>query len=188
MYDRSRLALEECLQCKAQSVLDVGCGSGVNTILFARNGIPNVVGIDYADNMLDLARERTPLDLAQSIQYVRGDFASLELGDSYDCVVALGVFDYLESPVQFIEKMMRSCNRKIIFSVPCRGNLRQVVRRVRYVLKGCPLHFYDRRQLERMLNYKGWETKFHDIGSSGLLCVLTATSYQDPVHEGKVQL
>lgn len=57
----------------AHSVLDVGCGTGTFACLLARRGI-DVVGVDPAGAMIDLARSKPEAD---RIQWVVGDATTL---------------------------------------------------------------------------------------------------------------
>lgn len=65
-------------------ILDAGCGTGALAVEAARRGA-DVVAIDLAQNLVDLARERAPRDLG------RGRISFL-VGDMLD--PALGCFDH----------------------------------------------------------------------------------------------
>lgn len=60
-------------------VLDCGSGSGIATVMFARQGVNSVVGLDRSDAMLRRAREVTliaadlPKDKKESISFLKGD-------------------------------------------------------------------------------------------------------------------
>ena len=58
LYERVQQTVRELEGLEAPSVLDVGCGSGRNSVVFVESGARRVVGIDFADQMLKLARER----------------------------------------------------------------------------------------------------------------------------------
>lgn len=64
-------------------VLDAGCGTGPLSFELARRGA-RVVAVDLAASLVHLARERTPRELAGSIDFVVGDMLD----------PALGVFDH----------------------------------------------------------------------------------------------
>jgi len=169
--------VEEVLACHADSVLDVGCGSGVHAVLLAERGISRIVGLDYAENMLALAREKLPAHLRDRIEYAAGDFMNWtpSSGERFDAVMALGVFDYLDEPRAFLEKMFSLARRKVLFSVPLSGNLRSVVRGLRYRARGCPLYFYDRDRLGELLDFPDSTPHVRKTGSGGRLCVVERT-------------
>ena len=62
-------------------LLDAGCGTGALSVAAARRGA-TVVAVDIAGNLVELARERAPDDLAPgSIDFRVGDMLSAEHGD-----------------------------------------------------------------------------------------------------------
>ena len=173
LYQRAESAVQEILQCGAKSVLDVGSGSGINAVLFAQNGVQNVIGVDYAQGMVDLAISKRPPELASCVSYIQADFLTWESLDAkFDCVVALGVFDYLDLPDIFLKKMISCAQKKVLFSVPKKGGLRFFQRSLRYRLKNCPIYFYSKLQLEDLMITYTTSFKIIDVGSSSFLCVL----------------
>lgn len=68
-------------------VLDAGCGTGAFAVEAARRGA-DVVAIDLAANLVDVARERTPADLAGRITYLAGDMLDPAHG-RFDHIVAM---------------------------------------------------------------------------------------------------
>jgi ubiquinone/menaquinone biosynthesis C-methylase UbiE len=58
---------------KAQSVLDVGCGTGTLCLLLAAEGL-DAVGVDPAEASLDVARSKRG---AQNVQWISGDATHL---------------------------------------------------------------------------------------------------------------
>lgn len=68
-------------------VLDMGCGSGWTSIFFARHGY-QVVGVDLAENMVELARGLAQeTDAPPSLEFVCSDYESLDFHEKFDCVV-----------------------------------------------------------------------------------------------------
>src|SRR5581483_9626206 len=65
-------------------------------------------------------------------------------------VAALGVFDYMEDPEKLLLRMMELSSGKVVGSFPGYSMLRAPLRKVRYTLKGCPVHFYTRARIERL--------------------------------------
>ena len=69
-------------------LLDAGCGTGALSIESARRGA-EVVAVDLAGTLVDLARSRVPADLgAGSITFHTGDMLSAEYGQ-FDHIVAM---------------------------------------------------------------------------------------------------
>lgn len=72
---------------EGRSVLDAGCGPGAFAIEAARRGA-RVVAVDISPTLIEVARERTPDELAERIEYRVGDMLAVD-GDRYDHVVAM---------------------------------------------------------------------------------------------------
>lgn len=67
-----------------RSVLDGGCGTGRVARELARRGIA-VVGVDLDADMVATARRRAP-----ELAWVRGDLATVDLGQTFDVIVLAG--------------------------------------------------------------------------------------------------
>jgi len=69
-------------------VLDVGCGTG-NAVLTARRAGANVVGLDLAHGMLELARDNASLAAEADISWLTGDAEALPVpDDAFDVVLS----------------------------------------------------------------------------------------------------
>jgi len=69
-------------------VLDVGCGTG-NAVLTARRAGANVVGLDLAHGMLELARDNASLAAEADIGWLTGDAEALPVpDDAFDVVLS----------------------------------------------------------------------------------------------------
>jgi SAM-dependent methyltransferase len=74
------------------AVLDAGCGTGRVARELARRGV-DVVGVDLDDDMLATARRRSP-----DLSWVLADLATVDLGRTFDAVVAAGNVMILLTP------------------------------------------------------------------------------------------
>lgn len=74
----------ETLLAPGASVLDAGCGTGRVAIRLAERGF-DCVGVDVDASMLDAARRRAP-----GLTWVQADLVNLDLGRTFDLVVAAG--------------------------------------------------------------------------------------------------
>jgi SAM-dependent methyltransferase len=75
------------MAAQARSVLDLGCGTGQLAVLLADGGRREVVGIDPAGAMLDIARERAGGVL---VEWVVEDARTVRLGRRFDLIVMTG--------------------------------------------------------------------------------------------------
>jgi ubiquinone/menaquinone biosynthesis C-methylase UbiE len=89
-----------------QRILDVGCGTGVLTILFAQLG-HRVTGIDIAPRMLDRARVKAQ-DAGVVVEFRHENAGEVSDSDgSYDLVVARHVVWTLPDPAQAVGEWRR---------------------------------------------------------------------------------
>jgi SAM-dependent methyltransferase len=173
LYERAAFTLAELRSLKNFSVLDVGCGSGRNSLLFAEAGARRVVGIDIASNMIDLANQAATESLCgQKLTFVKSDFFTAAFHEKFDACIALGFFDYIRDPVPALRRMAELANQKVIASFPGVSLLRAPMRKLRYALRGCPVYFYSSNQIEKFFKEAGVpDCKIIPYASSGWLAV-----------------
>ncbi len=162
IFLRAQIAADAMAQLPAGfTVLDVGCGSGRNSVLFAQVGAGRVVGIDFSERMLELARAfASSHEGGDRCRFVHEDFLRRESGELFDAVVALGVFDYVSDPAGFLRKMSQTARRLVVASFPGLSLVRMPLRKIRYAWRNCPVYFYRRPQLEAIARQAGF-TDFH---------------------------
>src|SRR6188508_126900 len=90
-----RLRFERTLEILAplagKRLLDVGCGPGRYAIACALRGAREVVGVDFAPAMLELARSTADATgTSDRLRFVSGDFMATELTGPFDAAVAIG--------------------------------------------------------------------------------------------------
>jgi SAM-dependent methyltransferase len=178
LYQRASLAAAEICALGNCTVLDVGCGSGRNSVLFAEAGARRVLGVDVAPAMICLAKRLSAESpLAAKLEFLEADFFRAGFREQFDVCVALGFFDYVRDPVTALRRMAELSRQKVIASFPARSPLRAPLRKLRYALRRCPVYFYSRRQLETALLAAGLPNyKIVPYASSGLLLVAEAAS------------
>jgi len=79
-----------------QTVLDLGCGAGLDTILAARRVAPTgkVIGIDFAAEMVAKAWRNAEAVRATNAEFCQGEASALPLrANSVDVVISNGVFN-----------------------------------------------------------------------------------------------
>jgi magnesium-protoporphyrin O-methyltransferase len=97
--DEMRRTLLEWLPADlhGRRLLDAGCGTGALAVEAARRGA-QVVAIDVATSLVDLARERTPDDLGGgSVEFRVGDMLDPALG-AFDHVVGMDSLIHYRAP------------------------------------------------------------------------------------------
>ena len=106
-----------------ETVLDVACGTGDLSRLFARSEASSVVGVDFCPQMLEIARTKTKKD-ATPIRFVEADAMDLPMDDhSVDIVsIAFGIRNVADPGKAIAEfrRVLRPGGRLVIleFSTP----------------------------------------------------------------------
>ena len=149
------LAVSVVAQQRAPDVLDVGCGPGRVAEAVVDAGAATYVGIDFSPSMLALARDR--LDAYETVELVEGNFLDLDLSRTFDVVLALGLFDYLDEPARAAEWMRSRCSSELLASFTRWDWVKGPVRRLHYeVLHRCPLSHYTEERAEALLADAGF--------------------------------
>jgi magnesium-protoporphyrin O-methyltransferase len=98
-------------------LLDAGCGTGALAIEAARRGA-EVIAIDVAPTLIEIARERTPSDLGSgSVRFVAGDMLDPAHG-RFDHVVAMdSLIHYAQADVvKVLSELAARTQESIVFT------------------------------------------------------------------------
>ena len=149
IYDRFILSIKHARKYKLETVLDVGCGSGRYAYALAQLGARRIVGIDFSQTMIDLAVKNTSkIQGANEIfEFICRDFTEFQTEETFDVVLAMGFFDYINDPIPILKKMKKLTNHSIIASFPSISIYRTPIRKIRYYFKRCPVYFYNRDKI-----------------------------------------
>jgi len=104
---RTRI-LNQLVNCRPQdTILDLGCGSGVHLKLFVLQ-CKKIVGVDVSKVMLSLAEQELKSLSKKNWQLKLADAQKLPFKDkSFDGIISMGLLDYVPSP----EKVLQECHR-----------------------------------------------------------------------------
>ncbi len=160
MFMRYRLTFEKAGDLDGASVLDIGCGTGRYSIETAKRGAKRVVGIDFAPHMIEFtANIAKEMGVDDRCEFITGDFMSHDFKENFDVVLALGVFDYVKDAAAMFKKAAQLKPKKFIASFPKFTLFWGVQRNIRYKwIKKCPIYYYKKEQLERMLREAGFDS------------------------------
>ncbi len=175
VFERYTITFEQAGDVAGRKILDVGCGSGIYSVDFARRGAARVVGVDFSGNMLELAREEAERhQVADRCEFIQADFLEIQLEDKFDISIAMGVFDYVPDQVAFLRKMVELTTGKVIVAFPGHSLLREPARRLRYRLAGKgEIYLYSQDDVKRIATEAGLRDKeIIRIPSSGGVYVL----------------
>ena len=78
----------------SHSILDVGCGTGINTALLSKHTDGKVIGIDPVASQIQIARKNYVRD---NLEFLCCDFQNLPkyITDNYDLITFFGSLDYI---------------------------------------------------------------------------------------------
>src|SRR5205085_9295891 len=133
LFRRRQLAADTVRQYGEPRVLDVGCGSGRIGEFALEAGASQYLGIDFAEEMIELARARLAR-FGDRAEVRLGDFLEAELTGPFEVILALGLFDYLPEPHRFSRLMFELCapGGCMVGSFPTWSPVKGPVRKVSY--------------------------------------------------------
>jgi ubiquinone/menaquinone biosynthesis C-methylase UbiE len=152
LYMRHQLTFENCGDLTDATVLDIGCGTGRYSIECAKRGARKVVGIDFAPQMIEFSKNiAAQMGVEDTCEFICGDFMSHPFHDSFDVVLALGLFDYIQDPKLMFEKIASLRPKKFIASFPRFTPIWGLQRYIRYnLIRKCPIYYYNKPHLQSL--------------------------------------
>ncbi|MEW5820241.1 MAG: class I SAM-dependent methyltransferase [Cyanobacteriota bacterium] len=146
-----------CQPVEGKTAIDIGCGPGHYSVALAQKGIKSVVGIDFAQNMLDVAAKRAKeAGVEDKCSFICGDFFAFNFEEQFDYSVVMGVMDYINTPEVFIEKVLSLTRSKAFFSFPLDEGFLAWKRKIKYK-KRCNLYMYKKTDVEKLFKSKQFE-------------------------------
>jgi magnesium protoporphyrin O-methyltransferase len=152
LFERYDLTFQHCGEIFGARVLDIGCGTGLYSIEFAKRGAAQVVGIDIAPAMINFSQQRAKELMVQDhCEFICDNFLNHTFKDNFDIIVALGVFDYIQDPGPYFNKISSLTKHRFLASFPKDSLFWGTQRKIRYCwIKKCPLYFYTFDRLIRL--------------------------------------
>ncbi|RMD86288.1 MAG: class I SAM-dependent methyltransferase [Calditrichaeota bacterium] len=178
MYQRYELTLAECFPVEGKKILDIGCGSGRFCIPLAKNGAEKVVGIDFAENMIQLAQDvAKDSGVMKTCKFIQDDFLNHHFDEKFDITIAVGLFDYIRNPEHYLHKIRALTKQKFIATYPIKWTYRMPIRKIRLSLKGCPVYFYTISQIKAL--YKKAEFEVETVHKVGKIYFVVASPFNN---------
>lgn len=101
-----------------KTVLDVGCGTGLISNLFATRYRGKFIGVDFSCGV-DLAKQFAQINHIDNVEYYKEDFYTFNPRDQFDVVIAQSFLTHVENPLSALNKLKMHTKRggTLIFSV-----------------------------------------------------------------------
>jgi hypothetical protein len=106
--------------------------------------------------MIEIAREAAhAAGVDDRCTWHISDFLSWQSDETYDAVVAMGYFDYLETPRPHLERMIKLARGRVFASLPKRWEIRTPLRITRFKLQRGFVRFYTRGEILSLFEEAG---------------------------------
>jgi len=167
--------------------LDVCCGTGAAMALLRPHCRERVVGIDFSQGMLEVARQRTAeAPGAAHLEFVRGDVLAMPFDAAFDIAVSFGAFGHIRQKdeprfVAEVARVLKPGGRFVFITTylpPMTSphywfsRLFNGVMRVRNFLVSPPFIMYYLTfllpQVATLLRRQGLDMEVRDMGSKGV--------------------
>jgi len=129
------------------SVLDVGCGTGVLLQkLFEKYPNVQLAGSEYSSEGIEFARKRLPKAEFHAI-----DLGRQNLGKQFDLITCIDVLEHVDDDLGALKNLLAMTRKYMILSVPLGPLFKVEVERMGHV------HGYSRIELENKMREAGFE-------------------------------
>ena len=157
IYQRFDWVMQKAGEVRGKTVCDLGCGSGRFVTALARKGA-QVTGVDIAPDMLKLASELAARDgVADRCTFVHADLLNWKTDQTYDLAIAIGFWDYIADPPNRLRVIRQVTRGTFLSAWPRFWTWRMPVRKLRLTASGCPVYFFSRSQVIRLIGEAGFE-------------------------------
>ncbi len=172
MYQRFEFTIKNSEPIKGKTFLDIGCGTGLYSVEFARREAKRVTGLDISPNMIQASLKfASDNNVEKSCDFFQSDLLEYKTNTKFDVTIGIGLFDYIKDSLPVIRKMRELTNDKLILSFPRFFTWRAPVRKIRLALKKCDVYFYTKGSLKTLMEAAGIkEYKIKKVGK--LYCVV----------------
>lgn len=151
---------------KGKNLLDVGCGTGLYSIMAYSRGA-TVIGLDISENMLNIAREKTKL-LSLPINFVLGDMDNMPFNDNtFNAVISVTALEFSKNHKNSLKEILRVLKPgcKAVIGVLSESSLWSKKRKEKAQSQKSAYfyaHFFEPKELKRLLIEAGFKSVIID--------------------------
>ncbi len=142
---------------KGKTILDVGCGTGNFASEVAKKGAKNVLGIDYAEQAITLAKQKHKRkNLEFKVMNAK------DVKEKFDVIVSLGTLEHMDDPYKMLKIFKKNLkpNGKIIITSPNWANPRGDMLMILHLLFDAPITLADLHYLTPK-DFEQWAKKLN---------------------------
>ncbi len=149
---------------RGKKVIEMGCGTGINTILMAKRGA-RVTFLDFSRDALEIVRRNMEREGVDG-ELVLGDMLECDFRGEFDLVHSEGVIEHFTGPARqrVVDKHAEACQRggRVLIIVPQMGSLmyrlgKFMAEKSRTWIHGRE-HPYTRYELKKRMGRAGLDT------------------------------
>ena len=146
-----------------ETVLDLGCGGGIDVLLSARRVGPagKAYGLDMTGEMLDLARAHARQAGTDNIEFLLGRIEAIPLPDgSVDVIISNCVINLSADKARVLQeafRVLKPGGRLAVSDVVVRGEVPAAIRRSVELWIGCVAGALDEQEYREKLAQAGFE-------------------------------
>jgi len=99
---------------RGESVLDIGCGAGADTIIAAIMVGPQgkTIGLDFVPEMVQRAKQNLQITKLQNVSFALGSGEELPFAnESFDCVISNGAYNLIPDKAKALQEALRVLKR-----------------------------------------------------------------------------
>ena len=158
IYQRFDWVMQKSGDVRGKAICDLGCGSGRFVTALAKNGAAQVTGVDIAPDMLKLAAQLAEkAGVSHACNFIRSDLLDWKTDQVFDIAIAIGFWDYIADPPGRLRIIRKATRGTFLSAWPRFWTWRMPIRKVRLSLGGCPVYFFRKPQVYRLLEQSGFE-------------------------------
>ena len=127
-------------------------------------GAGEVLGIDFADGMLRVARERATREGVATCRFEQRDFLNFKFDRKFDYTIVMGFMDYARQPATVVDRALSLTSVRAFFSFPLDNGILAWQRKLRYKSR-CELYLYKPDQVRQLFaDYRNSQISFESLG------------------------